>query len=193
MSVAMCDSSFAISYLSPMKNEILRRNERYNQLINKFLSEMSLYGDEILNRKPANGGWSAVQTIHHLILSEELSLAYVKKKLSFNPELKPADINARVRSFLLWLFLNTPFKFKAPKNIGTEHLPDHATFAETRARWEKIRADWTEFFSQMPDNLANKALYKHPSAGRLSWLQMLNFLETHFRRHSKQARNTVGA
>jgi hypothetical protein len=176
-----------------MKNELLRRNERYNQLTNNLFAEMAPYGDEVLNRKPASGGWSALQTLHHLILTEELSLAYVKKKLSFNPELESAGFGAHWRGFLLWLSLSAPIKFKAPKNVGDEHLPDFSTIADTRARWEKIRADWTEFFAQMPENLADKALYKHPRAGRLGWPQMLAFFETHFGRHLKQARAAVKA
>lgn len=176
-----------------MKNELLHRNERYNQLINKLFADTEPLGDEILNRQPANGGWSALQTMHHLILTEELSLAYVRKKLSFDPQLEPAGFGARLRGFLLWFYLNTPFKFRAPKNVGDENIPGHSTFDETRARWQKIRADWTDFFSQMPDNLADKATYKHPRAGRLGWPQMLAFFETHLGRHSKQIRNAVKA
>lgn len=176
-----------------MKNELVSRNERYNQLINNLFAEMTPYGDETLNRKPASGGWSALQTMHHLILTEELSLTYVKKKLSFNPELESAGVGARWRGFLLWLYLSTPLKFKAPKNVGDEHLPDQTTLADTRDRWQKIRAGWTEFFAQMPENLSDKALYKHPRAGRLGWSQMLAFFETHFERHLKQARAAAKA
>jgi hypothetical protein len=191
--LAVCISHLVFLYLDPMKNEMLRRNERYNQLINNLFDEMAPFGDEALNHKPANGGWSALQTMQHLILTEELSLAYVKKKLSFNPELESAGFGAHWRGFLLWLSLSAPIKFKAPKNVGDEHLPDFSTIADTRARWEKIRADWTEFFAQMPENLADKALYKHPRAGRLGWPQMLAFFETHFGRHLKQARAAVKA
>lgn len=176
-----------------MKNELLRRNERYNRLINNLFSEMEPLGDETLNRQPAGGGWSAIQTMHHLILSEELSLAYVKKKLSFQPELAPAGFDTRWRGFVLWFSLRTSLKFKAPKNIGDEHLPEHSTLAEARDRWGKARADWTDFFAQMPDTMANMALYKHPRVGRLGWPQMLSFFETHLGRHLKQMRNAVKA
>lgn len=176
-----------------MKNELLRRNERYNQLINKLFAEVESLGDDILNRKPANGGWSALQTIHHLILTEELSLAYLKKKLGFNPELEPAGFGERWRGFLLWFSLSVPIKFKAPKNVGDDNLPDRSTRAEARARWQKIRADWTDFLSQMPDNLLNKAIYKHPRVGRLGWPQTMAFLEVHFKRHLKQIRRAIRA
>lgn len=176
-----------------MKNELLRRNERYNQLINNLFAEMESYGDEILNRKTANGGWSALQTMHHLVLTEELSLAYIKKKMGFNPSFEPAGLGARWRGFLLWFTLNSPLKFKAPKTVGDEHLPDRTTLAEIRTRWQKTRADWQAFFLQMPDELAGMAIYKHPRAGRLGWPQTMAFLETHFKRHLKQVRNALKA
>lgn len=186
-------SYFDFLYLDPMKNELLRRNEQYNQLVNKLFTELEPYGDEILNRLPATGGWSALQTMHHLILTEELSLAYVKKKLSFNPGLEPAGPGARWRGFLLWLYLSTPLKFKAPKNVGGDNLPNHSTFTDTRARWQNVRAEWTDFFTQMQENLVGMAVYKHPRAGRMGWLQMLAFFETHFDRHIKQIRRAVKA
>lgn len=176
-----------------MKNELLQRNQRYNELINSLFTEITPLSDEILNRKPPGGGWSALQTIQHLILTEELSLAYVKKKLSFDPKLEPAGLTARGRGFLLWLYLNTPFKFKAPKNVGDDNLPDHSTLAEVQERWQKVRADWTDFFAQMPDNLTDKTLYKHPRAGRIGWPQMMAFFETHYHRHLKQIRNALKA
>jgi hypothetical protein len=174
-----------------MKNKLVRRNERYNQQIDNLFSELEPQSDETLNRKPASGGWSAIQTMHHLILTEELSLAYVKKKLSFNPELEPVGFGVHWRGFLLWFYLNTPLKFKAPKNVGDDNLPDRAMLADTHARWQKARADWTDFLAQMPDDMASKAFYKHPRVGRLGWPQMLAFFETHFDRHLQQVRKAV--
>ncbi|MCW5923762.1 MAG: DinB family protein [Saprospiraceae bacterium] len=174
-----------------MKEVLKRRNERYNQLINNLFTEMEAHTDAVLNRQPAKGGWSALQTMHHLILSEELSHAYVKKKLSFSPDLERAGLGAHWRGFLLWLSMNVPLKFEAPKAVSKEYLPAQSTLAETRARWQKARADWTDFFAQMPDSLADKALYKHPRAGRMGWLQMMVFFEAHFKRHLKQMRSAI--
>ena len=176
-----------------MKKEIIQRNEQYNRRIDNLLAELSPLGDERLNRKPAGGGWSAMQTMQHLILTEELSLGYIKKKLGFQPELEPAGPGARWRGFLLWAYLNTPFKFKAPKNVGDDNLPEHSTLEEIRGRWQKTRADWTAFFDAMPEEMAGMAVYKHPRAGRLGWAQTMAFFETHFARHRQQIRRALGA
>jgi len=170
---------------------ILQQNNAYTHSVTALLDEMQAYSENALNRRPADGGWSAIQTMYHLILSEELSLAYVRKKLGFNPDFKTVGLGARWRSFLLWLSLSLPFKFRAPAAISKENLPDHAVFAEARDRWLKIRAEWTEFFEKMPDALTDKEVYKHPRAGKISWGGMLWFFETHCRRHKKQMRRAI--
>lgn len=168
------------------RSEILQQNNAYTQSVTTILAEMKQHSETVLNRRPTDGGWSAIQTMYHLILSEELSLAYVRKKLSFDPPFDTVSLGARWRSFLLWLSLSLPFKFKAPAAISKEALPDHATLADTSDRWLKIRADWAEFFEKIPDTLLDKEVYKHPRAGKISWGGMLWFFETHCKRHHKQ-------
>ncbi|MBL7775444.1 MAG: DinB family protein, partial [Saprospiraceae bacterium] len=131
-------------------------------------------------------------TMHHLILSEELSMAYVKKKLGFNPKLEAAGPEAWLRLQLLKFYLWAPFKFKAPEMVGESQLPGFTSFADTRRRWLAIRQVWAEFFEQLPAELADKAVYRHPFAGRLSWLGAIGFFSSHFARHRKQIYRTLG-
>jgi hypothetical protein len=174
-----------------MKEKIRAIHARYDAQVHALLQEFAALSDDLLNRKPADGGWSAIQTLHHLILVEENSLAYLRKKLSFDPVLEKPGLGSRVRSLLLGVTLRSPLKFKAPKAAGNERLPEFATFPETQAQWQKIRLEWLEFFEKMPTELLDKAVYNHPRAGRLSWLQMLNFFNTHFERHREQARRAI--
>lgn len=168
------------------KSAIITRNDRYTRRVEQLLSAMESFSEANLNQKPADGGWSAIQTIHHLLLTEELSMAYIRKKLSFQPALSAAGPGAIWRGFLLWAYLSTPFKFKAPKNVGDENLPVYASLADTRIRWQNARTAWSDFLKNMPEEMAAQAIYKHPRAGRLGWAQMLSFFETHFKRHHKQ-------
>lgn len=170
---------------------ILQKNNAYTHTVTALLDKMQAYSETVLNRRPADGGWSAMQTIHHLILSEELSLAYVRKKLGFNPELDAVGLGAWWRSFLLWLSLSSPLKFKAPAAISKENLPEYASLPDSRERWLRVRAEWAEFFEKMPDALSDKEVYKHPRAGKISWGGMLWFFETHFKRHRKQMMRAV--
>jgi len=155
-------------------------------MVQALLQELAVYDNNRLNQKPADGGWSAIQTMHHLILSEEYSMSYIRKKMGFTTEFEDNNWSARMRSLLLWASLASPFKFKAPAAISTEKLPGYATLAETRQRWEQARMDWESFFEQIPAELTNKLVYKHPRAGKITFMQMLWFFETHFQRHRKQ-------
>jgi len=174
-----------------MKEKILQANTRYAAQVESLLNELVPLGDERLNRKPANGSWSAIQTLHHLILVEENSMLYIHKKLSYNPQLEKAGLGSWWRSLLLRAILRMPYKFKAPKSAGNERIPELDTLQEVEARWQKIRAEWTVFFEKMPPDLSEKAAYKHPRAGRLNWLQMLAFFSSHFERHRQQVLRAV--
>lgn len=169
------------------KIAILAKNAQYERHVQQLLEELSQYDDTRLNRRPADGGWSAMQTMHHLILSEEGALQYVLKKTQAPAQtIAQAGLGAAWRSFLLWLSLRTPFKFKAPKGIGTEYLPEQTAFADTRARWLEVRSRWRDFLTALPEDYAGKAVFKHPFAGRLSWRGLITFFNTHTNRHYKQ-------
>lgn len=62
-----------------MKSKILRYNDAYQKEVEQLLNELAAGNDATLNMAAIDGGWSALQTVHHLILTEELSLSYVQK------------------------------------------------------------------------------------------------------------------
>ncbi|MEQ1744154.1 MAG: DinB family protein [Saprospiraceae bacterium] len=174
-----------------MNNMLLARNAAYQKQVENLLDALASHDDVALNSRPSNGGWSVVQVMHHLIVSEELSHRYVQKKLSFNPKLKNAGLIEWLRERALWFYLNVPIKFRAPAIVGDENLPENATLAETRERWLKARAAWASFFENLPPELASKVVYRHPIAGRLGWSGLITFFTTHFDRHQKQIHRTL--
>lgn len=174
-----------------MKEKILAANLRYSNLVDALLKELEPLDDALLNQKPADDAWSAMQTLHHLILVEENSLAYINKKLSFNPNLPKSGLGAWFKMILLRITLRSPIKFKAPKSASAERIPDRANFAETQAQWQKIRDEWTRFFESLPIELEDKAVYRHPRIGLINWLQMIEFIQAHFERHRFQIRRAV--
>jgi uncharacterized damage-inducible protein DinB len=174
-----------------MRNQIIKTYSAYTKEVHQLLTELESLADARLNQNPVKGGWSAIQTMHHLIMSEEQSLAYVRKKMSFNPDFKRADIGSHVRSFALWLMLTSPFKFRAPKFIAEAYLPANESLANTRKRWEAIQQEWMEFFAELPAELLPKTVYKHPRAGRQTFGQMVGFFRWHFKRHRKQIMRAI--
>ncbi|MCB0550237.1 MAG: DinB family protein [Phaeodactylibacter sp.] len=163
-----------------------QRLKKIDQRLQGLLDELSAYDNEALNRKPADGGWSALQVMHHLLLAEEGSVKYVKKKLSFNPELSAAGFSSSWRAFLLNFYFILPFKFKAPPGVGDDALPARSDFQEVSERWRSSRKALREYLESLPEELFQKSIYRHPFAGRMSLEGMVQFFEGHFERHRKQ-------
>ncbi len=174
-----------------MKKFTTQQLDKLDRQLDSLLSELSAYSEAQLNRQPRPDAWSALQVMHHLLLAEQMSMAYVKKKLSYNPALKNAGLGGAWRIFLLWVFVHTPLKFKAPKNVSGESLPPYSTLQATGEAWKNIRKELRDYMTILPDELFHKSIYRHPFAGLLSLTGMLRFFEWHFTRHLKQIRKTV--
>lgn len=174
--------------LNPSILEILDRIDKKKQELFHYMKE---FKESDLNANPKSGGWSAFQICHHLILSEFQSLAYVKKKLSYNPKLKTANMATKMRQKLLMTYLSTPMKFKAPKGVDTPALPYESNWEQVEHEWENVRKELRAFLSILPAEMFEKEIYKHPFAGRLSLEGMLVFFEGHFDRHVKQIKKTL--
>ncbi len=159
--------------------------------LNLLLEELKDYSEDQLNRKPAEDKWSVIQVMHHLLLAETGSYNYVNKKLSFNPVLKKTGIMTWFRRTLMKFFLRTPIKFKAPKGVGSEFLPDRAGFWDTAKLWKEQRVKLKEFLATLPEERLKQEVYKHPMAGRQGLNGMFDFFDLHFDRHHKQIRKIV--
>jgi hypothetical protein len=162
-----------------------------NTSLDELLHLLQEYPEEQLNERPSPEGWSALQVCHHLLKSEELALCYLRKKLSFNPKLKPANMATKMRKKLLLTYLSTPIKYRAPAAVGDDVLPVWSSLHEVEKHWKMCRHDFAMFLSQLPEDVFDKEVYKHPFAGRLCLEGMLHFFEQHFNRHVKQIKRTL--
>lgn len=176
-----------------MKAQTTQRLQKLEASLNDLFQELSAYSDETLNTKPAPDQWSALQTMHHLLMAEGYAQRYVAKKLSFKPELNKAGFGDWWRSLLLRAYLGAPFKFKAPAAVADENLPTDTTLAETQQLWLKQRRELVDQLQSYPPELFTKSLYKHPFAGRMTLDGMLVFYQDHFDRHRKQIERTLAA
>lgn len=142
--------------------------------------------DSVLNTVPENGGWSVLQVMYHMVLVEEYSMMYVRKKLSFGNEIPKAGIKGYFRGIYLRNMFRLPFKVEAPNAVNESSMPDEIRFWEVLKKWKDNRADLEDFLNTIPDELLKAELYKHPFAGKMTLKNMLYFFELHFNRHKKQ-------
>ncbi len=149
-----------------------------------LLQQLSSYTPAELSSSQ-NGKWSPLQHTYHLFLAEEVSLKYVIKKLSFNPQLKKAGISHQLKIWALNFIEITPFKFKAPAVISEQAFPENLTLEMVRTRWAYERINLKDFLTNLDQNLHDKEIYKQPSVGRLTIKGMLHFFQFHHDRHKK--------
>lgn len=147
-----------------------------------LLVRLSQLTPEQLSFHPA-GGWSILQVLDHLQETEESSLRHMQKKMKAE-ELPQAGWKALWRSLILNTMLRLPFRYKIPPRVA-EPLGD-TSLQEMQVRWEQSRGELQRFMAHLPREMQDRALFRHPLAGHLSFAQTLRFMNNHFQHHLDQ-------
>lgn len=175
-----------------MKDKTLSKLEELNAQLDKLEERLQGYSTEILNTRPQEGVWSALDIMHHLRLAEGFSHQYLEKKLGGDVDkIDKAGISSNLRSLALTVFMRSPGKRKAPKMVDTPEFPENSELSEVMATWRKQREHLHDFLRKQPEKVFEKEAYRHPLAGRMSLLGMLRFFESHFDRHVRQINRTL--
>ncbi len=169
-----------------MRAALQRQLQELNVQLDALFKELNQYSYEQLNQQPALTAWSATQVLNHLLLSEKYSQQYCEKKLSFEPQLAKAGIADNFRTFLVSFYFKLPMKVEAPKYINTDALPKETKLDDLKKHYREQREELAGFLLNLDQQYLDKAVYKHPFAGRLSISGMLRFFEVHFAHHRKQ-------
>ena len=167
-----------------MTSELRERFEHLEVLRAELFARLEGLDESQLNRRPGENQWSIIQVFCHLTKAEELSLAYIRKKMKAPSKLGKAGIVGALRSATVTLLLRSPVSFKAPARSA--ELPDEQDLVTTRSEWDRVRAEWKTTIDSFPADLAGQAVYRHPVAGRMSFDQALRFMEEHIRHHARQ-------
>lgn len=145
---------------------------------------------ELLTQSPAPESWSIQQVIQHLALSEHLSCRYLQKKTLDLNAIPPVDLFYPVRKALLFLYLYSPFRFKAPAMVATPQFPEEA-MGTTLNRLHANQAELIDLIMQLPDRTRRGLVYKHPIVGRMDLQGMLQFFTWHIRHHNRQINRII--
>lgn len=141
---------------------------------------------EDLNKKVNIESWSIIQIIDHLRLSEQLSVDYCRKKLSFSPQLKEAGFIESLKVPVISFYTLYPFRFSAPRIISTDFLVEEDDLHLMFAKWDATRSNLRMLLVDTPDQYLNALVLKHPAFGRLSYANMLYAMQKHVERHMNQ-------
>ena len=168
------------------KKELEKKLDELDRMLLGLLKYLEKFSEAQLNQAPSKDKWTALQISHHLILAEGASQVYLEKKLSYNPELKRANLSTYIRAASLKAYLRSPLKWKAPAVIGTNALPKESNLRDTKEKWLSQRLALRQFLMSLDESLYDKELYKHPFVGRITIGNMMGFFKNHFIRHEKQ-------
>ncbi len=166
-------------------NNVQNRWKNLQKEQQELLEKLSKHSNEQLNKKPADGGWSPMEVIQHLVIAETGTLKYIQKKLSFDPKLEKTGFIQTMKYLLFVVFFRSPIKIKAPVKAIAE-FPDFADFTATTNEWNEARVEFENWLQKAPDTLWDKQVFKHPLMGRISINHTVAFFYEHQRRHIKQ-------
>lgn len=156
-----------------------------------LIENLEQYPPEKLNFQPTPDSWSVLQVMQHLMLVEQASEKYVRKKLSHNPTLSKTNLGTTWRMLLLKSYNWLPIKLKAPAYVNENNFAPISTLAEIATNWQNQRNQLRDYLNMLPDDIFDKEVYKHPLVGRLSLKEMLKFYEGHFDRHYNQIKRLL--
>lgn len=151
---------------------------------NDFLDHLASWPEEQLNFSPT-GGWSALMVVEHIITSETGTLEYIRRKTQAPAfEIEATGEREATAAQMLFAALRSSERWTAP-----EILPDPSgkfSLPQLQYGWNGLRAQWEGTLKTLAPEYADKAIFKHPRAGKMSLNDTLEFLTLHVIHHRFQ-------
>lgn len=175
---------------SSSETKVLRRLDRLDAAAERLLDEMSLADPRALTRAPVADAWTPLETLRHLNLAERASVDYLLYKFGQDAVMPRLGVREWFSGKAVSLALASPLKFEAPEQTDVRQRDDDPprSLRPLADEGRATRADLRELLERMPAEWRGRAVYRHPSAGRMSLADMLRFFGVHQRRHGKQIR-----
>lgn len=169
---------------SVYKNKLIDHLDRIESAREDLFSDLDALSETQLHFRKSPEKWNILQILDHLMISEKLTVVYIKRKTSSGKEFEKSGVQTKFRILVLKLAFVLPFKYKAPKVADTTGKdPD---FEELTSGWKQIRKDTRELIQNLDDDTLKCEIFKHPIVGMLNMKQTLKFFEIHFNHHKKQ-------
>ena len=167
-----------------MNEQLRQKFERLEASRRDVLARLEGHDRARLNRPRADGGWSVLQVLHHVITAEAGTLGYISKKMRGGTSLPRAGLVSRLRLLALQVASASPFRFRAPgvtADVPAEIDPD-----ELLRRWDEVRVGWKDRLDGFPDELLDRMVFRHTMAGLMGLPDTLSFLQSHLTHHARQ-------
>jgi hypothetical protein len=158
------------------------RIQRLEQQKSVILAEVGGWPEELRLWRPADGGWSALQVLDHLVRTEVGICGAVAGRLA-----KPKRI--RVRDRVGFLFVERVFRsrrrVKVPASVAKVITPGESLeLGEIAERWERCRVGLAQLVREAEG--CRGGVFKHPVGGWMTFEQVLRFFSVHMVHHEYQ-------
>jgi hypothetical protein len=167
-----------------VRSDLQQRLERLEATRAGVVSRIEPVERASLNRPRADGGWSVLQVLHHVIVAEAGTLRYISKKMLAGMSLPRAGLVSRLRQLTLQAALVSPFRFQAPG--VTADVPAEVDPAELLGRWEETRRGWRKLLDEFPEEILDRMVFRHGLVGLMGLRDTLDFLQGHLDHHVRQ-------
>jgi uncharacterized damage-inducible protein DinB len=147
----------------------------------KVLAEAEGMAAEQLTYRPAEGSWSALEVVEHLVKVEEGIVSRVRPR---EPRTWQEAARAKLGLETISVYFLLGRRLKAPAQAI---LPQGgATLTDLRSRWESVRHAMRRTLDGFgPAELA-RPMMRHPIIGLLTPAQTLTFILRHIAHHRRQ-------
>ena len=167
-----------------MSEQLVQKYKEIETIKKRYLDKISILSEEQLNKDPGAGKWSSGQLMFHLYYSESGTIRSIGKNLRENKVKNKSGISDMLRNFLLVIVLRTPLKIKAP--AVASKVPDSITMEEIKSLLDKNTEEFKTLLTELPKELEDKQIFKHPLSGFFNIDQTLNFVRAHYLHHEAQ-------
>lgn len=165
-------------------HQVIMKFDNYTENVDKILTQIESLDDTSINSIKQEGKWTLGQICHHLYTAQVGTYGYIRKRLEANKVTKPTDFGNFARNTLLVIALKLPIKYKAPAVIA--NVPDTVQINTLTKDWKENNDAFRELIRNLPQNLADKEIFKHPVGGMFNIDQTINFMQEHFNHHLPQ-------
>lgn len=167
-----------------MHPKLRKSFNQYSAQKQHLFERLSDYTDKQLMSQPDEASWSVIQVLDHLYTVERASVNYCLKKIKAGDQIPRSNWWGKLRFQLYMPFLYSKIKFKAPK--GVDKPRNEMGIEAMKQIYAQLQDDLERFLEEYPDRFLNRAIYKHPFAGRITLDQMIIFLSAHWGHHQHQ-------
>ncbi len=161
-----------------------KRWERVVRRRDQLLAELARWSPEELRTRPAEGSWSALEVVDHLVRTDRAVLRMTEAARGSQHAVRAKD---RLRAWMVLGVMWLPTRVAMPKPVESAVKPQLTDeLPALREQWVQTDTALHDFIAGLSDDERRKGIARHPVSGWLNARAGVRFLESHLVHHGYQ-------